>query len=324
MAHMLEEKEGQDASMFSVKETPWHRLGKVIEKAPTIEEGIRLAQMDWEVGLKELYTAEGEKVTHQAVYRKDTNKVLNIVGPNWHPLQNVESFSFFDKFLETGVATLETAGVLDEGQRTWVLAKINDGDVEIVKGDPIQKYILLSNIHGIGSVRVGYTPIRVVCNNTLTYAQASEDSNLIRIRHSSRVNDNVELVKNIMDATNRSFEANIAQYKELARHEFNQKDIEKFVKLVFFKDGIVNETTRSQNKLMEIHQTINRLIEEGQGSDLKGVKGTYWGLYNAGTEYLTHHAKKNDEQRLNSQWFGDGVKTNKLMLDTCFELAGVA
>ena len=323
MSHMLEEKEGQEASMFSVGQTPWHKLGMIIEQAPTIEEGIKLAQMDWEVGLKDLFTADKQLVTHKAVYRKDNNEVLNIVGPNWKPLQNIESFKFFDKFLEEGAATLETAGVLDQGQRTWVLAKITDGLQDIVKGDPLQKYILLSNIHGIGSVRVGFTPIRVVCNNTLTAAIDCESSKLIRIKHSSQVVENVELIKDVMQVANRSFEANIEQYVALTKKEFNSKDIENFVQMVFFPNGL-KDATKSKNRFDLLHGKINELIETGLGSDIKGVKGSYWGLYNAGAEYLTHYAKKDDHELLKNQWFGNGVKQNQLMLDTCLELAEIA
>ena len=69
MSHAVE-------SMFYVKETPWHGLGEKREEAPTISEAIEQSGLDWEVGLKNLVTVDGDSVTHKATYLKDTNNIL--------------------------------------------------------------------------------------------------------------------------------------------------------------------------------------------------------------------------------------------------------
>src|SRR5208282_996578 len=47
-----------------------------------------------------------------------------------------------------------------------------------------EKFILLSHGHdGSLAVRVGFTPIRVVCQNTLSMAHGSAASRLIRCKH---------------------------------------------------------------------------------------------------------------------------------------------
>ena len=46
-------------SMFSVREKPWHGLGKVIVDAPNSEEAIRLAGLDWNVYQQNLITDNG-------------------------------------------------------------------------------------------------------------------------------------------------------------------------------------------------------------------------------------------------------------------------
>ena len=82
----------------------------------------------------------------------------------------------------------------------WALAKISDGNMDVGKQDSVAHYILLSNAHdGSVAVRVGFTPIRVVCNNTLTLAHDSNASKLLRIRHTSSLHENLELVREIMN-----------------------------------------------------------------------------------------------------------------------------
>ena len=48
MAHELAFENGA-AQMFSVRQTPWHREGHVLTAAPTYEEAIRLAGLDYPV-----------------------------------------------------------------------------------------------------------------------------------------------------------------------------------------------------------------------------------------------------------------------------------
>ena len=125
-------------SMFSVKETPWHGLGKIIDQAPTIEEGIKLAGLDWTVKKEALFTKDGRKAPRNAITREDNEKILGVVGSQYKPLQNKDAFNFFQPFLESGVASLVTAGSLSEGEVIWVLAKLNKAPIEIGKNDFVE------------------------------------------------------------------------------------------------------------------------------------------------------------------------------------------
>ena len=158
MAALVEE-------MFSVKERPWHGLGHVIQTAPTIEEGIKLAGLDWTVDLKEV-AVDGKVVQgYKAAMRSSDNSCLGIVTNQYKTLQNKDAFNFFEPFLDTEQASLETAGSLKNGKRVFILAKLNRDDMIIddKTNDRVEKYLLLSNAHdGTAAVKVGYTPIRVV------------------------------------------------------------------------------------------------------------------------------------------------------------------
>jgi phage/plasmid-like protein (TIGR03299 family) len=161
---------GDKASMAYFGETPWHGLG-----TPLAEEDLydwqrtsKKSGLDWEAELVPLLTADTQaKVEHQAVRRKSDNRILGVVGPRYTILQNKDAFKWFQPFLDAREAALHTAGSLQEGSRIWVLAKLNRSPLVIAAGDEIEKFVLLSHGHdGSLAVRVGFTPIRVVCANT--------------------------------------------------------------------------------------------------------------------------------------------------------------
>lgn len=194
MAHQIE-------NMMSVRKVPWHGLGRVLDKPPSIEEGIIQAGLDWSVKLQETFTSVNGnqvKLHTQAVVRETDGKVLGVVGPSYGVVQNKNAFQFFQPAVEAGLIKLETAGSLRGGRRIWVLARIDGLSAEVLKGDEVRGYFLLSNSHdGTTAVRVGFTGIRVVCANTEHMAHA--EGKLLRVRHTARVNDALEQVQGMVD-----------------------------------------------------------------------------------------------------------------------------
>lgn len=305
MSHQVEQ-------MFSVKETPWHQLGNVIQDAPTIAEGIVKAGLDWTVRMEPTFLADGRKLQSQVVIRENNNKILGEVGRKYHPLQNTKAFEFFEPFVQSGEVTLETAGSLDEGRKIWVLAQLNRNPMEIVKGDEVRKYLLLTNRHdGMASAQVGFTPIRVVCANTLAAAIGATDSALLRVRHTASIETALENVQKLVNSANAQFEATGERFKAMARMGVKEADLKKYVHLVFYPSVTQEEITeRQQTRLDAITQDITRLFETGFGASMEGVNGTMWGLYNGVTQYLSYEAKDNKDKRLDSLWFGQSKDIN--------------
>jgi phage/plasmid-like protein (TIGR03299 family) len=316
MAHQVE-------NMFSVKETPWHSLGKIIQTAPTIEEGIKLAGLDWKVRMEAMYLADGRKCESRAVIRETDNSKLGEVGRIYAPLQNEKAFNFFQPFVDSGEVTLETAGSLDGGRKIWVLAQLNRSPLEIVKGDEVRKYLLLTNRHdGVASVMVGFSPVRVVCANTLSAAINATDSALLRVRHTAKIEMGLEKIQTIVNTANQSFEATGEMYKAMARCGVTEQDIKKFVRLVFYPAITEQEITERQaTRLNSLTENITKLFETGFGNDMPGVKGTMWGLYNGVTQYLSHEAKDNADQRMDSLWFGNNKNVNSHAMKVAVEMS---
>lgn len=156
-------------TMFYTRTKPWHGLGTMVEEAPTSREALEAAGLNWQVIQKNLVTDSGIVVPgFKANLRETDQQVLGVVSDRYKVIQNEEAFAFTDALLGEGV-TYETAGSLQNGRRTWILAKLPAR--YIISGDEVTPYLVFMNSHdGSGSIKAAMTPIRVVCQNTLNLA----------------------------------------------------------------------------------------------------------------------------------------------------------
>lgn len=310
-------------TMFSVKEKPWHGLGTVVETAPSIKEAIKLAGLDWTVSVKPLQTADGSAIpvnSHRCVVKDTTNDVLGIVGNQYSIIQNSEAFDWFEPLLEAGLIKLETAGSLFNGRKIFILANTKMEN-EVVEGDKVESYLLFSNAHdGRSAVQIGFTPIRVVCNNTLTAAQNNKLSQLIKIKHTSTVKANLEDLRNIMDITNSQFIASIEQYKELAKKDISQADLHKYVKRVFSAQSVENIINDYEKEKEDIENFRKRLM--GRIDEIFELEPAHkvWNAYNAVNSYLNHEKTKDLDKRYDAIWFGYNKRTDKKAYELALQL----
>lgn len=317
MAHELEIING-NACTFTVGDKPWHGLGKNIQKAPTIEEGIIKAGLDWNVMKTQLFYKDKYGITthtkeYRSLIRETDGKFLGIVGKDYEPLQNIEAFNWFDFLLDNGNATLESAGSLKGGKRIWVLAKLKN-EAEIVSNDQVNSYVLLSNSHdGSTAVWLQFTPIRVVCWNTLSAALSRRndmDNTALRLSHTSNLQKRLELAKDVVDLSNQRFTTYVDDYRTMASRQCNSEKFERYAGLVLQND---------KPKETRAWDVLERFFEAGSGNELSGVRGTYWGAFNSFTQWVDH-SRGRDNNRLFSTWFGDG----KRLRERAYKLALVA
>jgi phage/plasmid-like protein (TIGR03299 family) len=147
MAHEVEK-------MLYVGKEPWHGLGVQIPegKKLSIKEAITVGGLNWTVVLRPLWTEDNKNkkvaiIDNYSVCRSSDSSVLGVVGPDYTPLQNQNAFKWFQPFLDSGQATIETAGSLKFGRKVRVLAKIRNFESTISNHDEIHHYVLLSNSH---------------------------------------------------------------------------------------------------------------------------------------------------------------------------------
>ena len=315
----------ENDSLISVKETPWHRLGTVLQEAPSIEEAIVLANLGWKAEAKKLITEDGINVEgKRVIMRSDTNDVLGIVSTGYQTLQNTEAFKFFEPFVENGLATLETAGSLWNGKKVFILAKIAGDDMVIddKNNDVVKKYILLSNSHdGTMAVKVGYTPIRVVCQNTLSAAEEGGSSDLVSINHTKGLVQTLYTVQETMDIVNRQFIVTEEKYKELAKMPIKPDDLRKYFKKVFSTKKLeMMLENPSEFTPEDVENFRKKLIDRCEEVFEMEYAHNRWTMYNAANYYLNHERSRNVENTYKSLWFGDARNIDRKALDLAFTI----
>lgn len=223
-------------------DVPWHELGTPVPQDVTAKEMICAAGMDWHVGLQPARGAttinkKGEysryEVTRKArVGFKEEDVLLGLVSRRYQPLQNVEAFEFFDPIVGDHKAYFETAGVLGQGERIWVMARMPEA-MEIVKGDDCFNYLLLSNTHsGDGSVIVKFTSVRVVCQNTLMMAM-EDGQKAYRVRHSKKMQFKLDELASFLSITQKVFQNAKDTFQTLAKVEMTQERLDEYLESVF-------------------------------------------------------------------------------------------
>jgi phage/plasmid-like protein (TIGR03299 family) len=305
---------------FFVGQPAWHGLGVILNDAPTVEDAIRCAGLDWKVRLAPLQlTEDGRAVNHQATIRESDNSILGVVGPGFVPLQNVDAFGWFQPFVDNKMVKLEAAGALRSGKKVWILARTAGGEVDIIKNDPVTQYVLLAHAHdGSLAIRVGFTTVRVVCANTLSAALDTKSaSKLIKIAHTKGTKTALESVREVMDLARGEFVATTEKLQVLARHGCDEMTLRRYVRTVFDPERADDEKAAKPT----IAQVLP-LFEAGRGSELS--RGTLWGAFNAITEFTTHEQGKSQNARLESQWFGKGVGIARRALDVGLAFAAAA
>ena len=323
---------GERTTFVSKRELSWHKLGKVVE-AMTSEEAIELGGLNFEVGLEPIYIA-GQRLNNSdvkgfdnvikqklslganveyyerqtikgsfATVRKDNHFPLGVVGGRYTPIQNREAFDFFDNAIGEGHAQYETAGALGNGETIFITAKLPN--YIKVNGDNIDSYLLFTTSHdGSGAVQVLFTPIRVVCANTLSIA-IGEAKNKITIRHTKSAKEkmnNLEKVLGMSSTLKDEMNLNFAILQNITISDNMIEDlmIDCLGLKVLEDKGVLS--TKSDNILEE----ALKYYKFGFGQ--KDIYGTAWGVLNGVTGYLQNvKSYRSDESMFNSMFLKNGA-----------------
>lgn len=314
MAHMFE------TGAFA-KVGAWHGLGTVVADLMTAAEALEAGGLNWTVEKKEMTVKCGDSdivvPNHVATVRNTDNAVLGVVGDGYEVLQNAEALDFLDTVVQTGAAKYDSVGSLRGGRKVFLSAKL-PGTIKVsgVAGDQIEKYLLLSTSHdGTSHLRMLFTPVRVVCNNTLTMALAGAQ-NAVAIRHTRNMKSKVEAARKALHIANDYYDSLDEVTKAMVGTRMTEEDMREFVAALLPATGS-EESTRLSNNRAKVFE----LFESGRGQEGE-VRGTVWAAYNAATEYVDHHQSTrvtagNTERdlRADSVLFGAGFKLKQRAFD---------
>ena len=318
------------AAMMYVGEEPWHGQGTKLDRPATAKEAIEAAGLNWRVEKKPLCYWDGSQAVtipqHYAVvpgegWRGDTRPVLGTVGDRFQLLQNHEAFTFFDPIVGKNAAVYHTAGALGQGERIWILANL-PGELRVIGDDITHKYLLLSNSHdGRSAVHVTFTPIRVVCRNTLNMAlRDSNQRRALRIPHTHDMRERLAQADRLMGIVEKTYTELNDVYQAMTRVQMSGHALRDYFVAVF-PSPVDPENESGRARAATQRRDAVRHFEQGRGTALAGVPGTLWAVYNAVTEYVDHRpTKSTPTRRLASVWFGEGARIKVRAFDAARQL----
>lgn len=314
---------------------PWHGLGRVIKEAPTSEDAIKLAELDWDVIPKPIFDEFGRELRGYKVnQRSSDNKNLGIVTDRYRVVQNREAFAFTDALLGEGVK-YETAGSLASGKRVWMLAKLENTTLAEENIDP---YLVFTNNHdGTGAVRVAITPVRVVCQNTLNLA-LGKASRHWSCAHKGNIQSKLDEARYTLGNAALYMEALEEEFGELKLKKVTEKQVrdmtEKLLELEFdalFKKAVkigkvidLKEVLKQQKYEEKLNRKRTDILDIYYDKpDLKETEHTAFRFVNAVSDYATHTNDHRNTANYQENLFMRTVDGHS-MIDLAHQIAKVA
>ena len=310
-------------AMAYVGETPWHGLGNKVEETITLEEFQKEAGLDWTVSKRPVQFMDADKMTLSTfkdrfvLARDSDDRPFSVVSGRYKPVQPKEIFKFFEDLLAMHNMKMHTAGSLMDGVRIWCLAQT--GDVhKVLSVDRVDSYLLLSTSYDLTmSTLAQFTSVRVVCNNTLQ--QALRDSTgRVTVPHIADFN--AESIKDQLGIGRDQWTAFTGALDVLAKVKVDAATAAKVIDKVFDIPEDPEKRMADSDRIHAVNVVDLFTKQTYIGADLSGDSA--WGLLNSVTEYVDWHKRaRNQGNRLNNAWFGDGARIKQTAMNELMLLA---
>lgn len=296
--------------MFDRDRSPWLGLGKDVSYQQELAEVLRIGELDFIVDkapvvwnpafedknhinsdeyLEMDYEFPGSYVT----YRTDTNQPFGIVGSKYEIVQNLDAFKFIEMLFEHINITYEVAGLMDKGQRMFVVVRL-PGNITIGPDDHIDKFLIFTTTHdGSGAVNIAITGVRIRCGNAVQAAIRGASSKF-SMKHTKNVAVKIEYVQQLIKAQEHYFIELGDMLNKIREIPLTAEQINQSIAFVFLPkeeyerymaerfdlyDNIIISTKRI-NILIEVRAALNN----APGQDV--YQGTALWVYNGLTSYL--------------------------------------
>jgi phage/plasmid-like protein (TIGR03299 family) len=234
----------------------WHGLGTVFKGPISATTAVMRAQLDYQVNAFPLTVrAYGRNmpVDRVAIVREPLvddpqPRVFGVAGNEYTILQNTEFAALLDPLCEEW--PVETAGALGYGERMFFTL---DAGTTQVAGEELHQYFLITDGKtGNTSTRVAFTPVRVVCQNTLISGLAAATVTA-SIPHRSTARDELEFRISLMKQMRQTQQRILTLMAQFAKQQLTSAEVN-----VVLKDAYPEPKAPSNVALLE---EIGDLVE---------------------------------------------------------------
>ena len=335
MAHNINfnEQTGKH-SFYSLKEKAWHSFGQISDKNLPSSEVLIQAQLAYRVEKSPLIyrLPSGREIVSEDsffTFRSDMEQILgNNLSADYHIVQNVDAFSFFDSIVQGEGIIYETAGALGKGERVFITAKLPKY-IKVGSDDLIEQYLFLTTSHdGKESITVAFTPVRIVCNNTLN-AALGNCSNVVRIRHTASAEQQLKDAHRVMGMVNTLSPLMEKAFENWAKVQITDKEVQKLIQIALapnketlnnIRDGKMDENSNTYKN--QVYSAFGYAMG-ADSQQMDTTKGTLFGAYNAVTGYFQNvRSYRDDEDKIDSILCGGtGQKRGQSAFELCAAFA---
>jgi phage/plasmid-like protein (TIGR03299 family) len=256
--------------------------------------------------------------------RKDTGSILGVVGKDYEIVQNADAFAFFDSIVGGDGIQYETAGALGQGEKIFITAKL-PGYIRVGNDDLTEKYLFLTTSHdGYGSITAAFTPIRIVCNNTLNAALRNQ-TNCIKIRHTVNAKERLEQAHKLMGISNNMAAQMEEIFNRWAKVRISDTQVRKLIQKALISNKEVLQKLESGNGdqcstyYKNVCDNAFQYAMANETQQMETTKGTLFGAYNSITGYYQNVRKyKDDTAKIKSLLYnGTGHQRGQAAFDLC-------
>lgn len=304
-------------SMFYVRRAPWHGLGTKVQEAPDSKRALVLAGLDWKVKQMPVYTGDNKMIPgYKANVRDKDDRVLGVVTDRYKVVQNEEAFAFTDELLGYGVR-YETAGSLQDGKKTWLLARMPRE--YIITGEQISPYLVFFNSHdGSGAIKVALTPIRVVCQNTLNLALHTARRSWSAI-HTGNIRSKMQEAEESLFLAEKYMASLGREIEDLQKKALTDKQVRQFMEeLLPLEPGAAEQQKKNIKRLRE--DMTMRYVD---APDLQHVGKNAYRFMNAVSDFATHAAPLRKTANYRENLFAKTVDGHSL-IDKAYQMVKAA
>ena len=263
MSHEIE-------TMAFTGDVPWHGLGKSIDMADVGDlHGFQVAAgLDWEVKLENNHKKDNTPI--EGIYYIERDSDGSILGKSvtarYLPVQNSQLFDFFRPYVDDGRLQIHTAGSLFNGRKVWVMASPMQGFTLDGNDEVISHAIFTLDHTGLAANSMIFSPIRVVCNNTMQLARRYATD---EIKHNHKVIFDPGMMDEALNYFNAAFDEYEEEAKKMARRYLTGEET-----LDYFR-GVFGSKVREKDGLVVESHNVKRALGLAVGKDtqIKKPKG---------------------------------------------------
>ena len=252
----------------------WHEIGTSDPNITLCSKAVKKAKLDFKIFLApvsgEVDTPLGTqlvKVPNKAmILREPTvddpeHRFFGFASPNYGILQNTEIAKALDVLNEDWPC--ETVGALDMGKTMFITL---DAGGHKIKGEDLKLYFLVTDTRDGGtSMKIAFTPVRVVCNNTLVTG-LKQSLVSVSLEHVAGLQGafeaRVNLVKKMISAKN----STLAMFEVMAKTVLKKNDFEYMLEATYPLPKKPKKASLLDDFTEEDAKTITALYDEATES----------------------------------------------------------